>query len=325
LQSAGNHELVGISRRRPADDPPYAGVSWYEGDLSDRLAAAPVLAEALQGAEVVVNLAWMIQPSHDRELMRRTNVEGTRLVADAARTAGVAHLVHMSSIGTYSPGAGRRVDEAWPVEGVPTSYYSVDKAACEALLAGYEADLTVSRIRPTLILQPQAASEIARYFLGRLVPVSAAAPAVLRLLPWPAALTVQFVHAEDVANAVAAVIEAREAGAFNVASDPAVDRAEFRRIFGGVGPALPPRLLRILADVSWRARLQPTGPGWIDLAIALPLLDCSRIQALGWRPKHSGLETLEAFVAALRRREGGPGPLLFRRKAGQLLRGHGST
>jgi UDP-glucose 4-epimerase len=114
LSRDGRHDLVGVSRRRPPDAAPYARVQWYEADLSDREAAEPVLAEALRGADVVVNLAWMIQPSHDRELMRRTNVEGTRLVADAARKAKVAHLVHMSSIGTYSPGPGKRIDESWP-------------------------------------------------------------------------------------------------------------------------------------------------------------------------------------------------------------------
>lgn len=309
--AADGHETIGVSRRRPPQEPPFAGVPWHQIDVGARSAPAS-LTETMRGADAVVHLAWLIQPSHDRELMRRTNQDGSRAVLSAVRAAGVGHLVHMSSVGAYSPAEqGVCVDETWPCDGVPTSYYSVDKAAVEHLLDTVTPEeFTLTRVRPSLILQPGAASEIARYFLGPLVPMRAVRPGVLRLMPWPNALCVQFVHTDDVADAIMRILLGRIPGAFNVAAEPVVDRATYRQTFGGVGPSVAARVLGLGAGITWRLRLQPTAKGWVDLATRSPLLDTTRLRALGWQPRHSAVETLRGFVDALHRASGGPGPLL---------------
>jgi nucleoside-diphosphate-sugar epimerase len=305
----GTHELIAVSRREPPLEPPYSYARWVAQDLTAD-DAVERLQDVVRGADAVVHLAWAIQPSHRRPLMRRTNQGGSEVVFEAARRAGVPHLVHVSSIGAYAPGAGRVVDEDWPATGIPTSGYSVDKAAVEKALQAYRDEFTISIVRPTIVLQPAAAAEISRYFLGTFVPTRLLQPPVLRRAPWPSALTVQFVHAADVASAIETVIEARAPGAFNVASGPVIDRERFAALFGGVGPDLPPRVLRAAATASWHARLQPTDPGWVDLALQLPLQDTSRIEALGWQPQHAGDTVLAEFVAALRDGSGRGGPLL---------------
>ena len=105
LGGTDEHELVGISRRPAPDAPPYEWAEWVALDISAP-DAEQKLTDAFRGADAVVHLAWLIQPSHDREVMRRTNQSGTLAVARAAVAAGVPHLVHQSSIGTYAPGAG---------------------------------------------------------------------------------------------------------------------------------------------------------------------------------------------------------------------------
>jgi nucleoside-diphosphate-sugar epimerase len=276
--------------------------------------APDLLAAACRGADALVHLAWLIQPSHDREALRRTNQDGTRAVAEAARSANVRHLVHLSSIGTYAAAPGRTVDESWDHTGIPTSSYSVDKAWCENLLDGFENDVAVARVRPTLVLQEDAAGEISRYFLGRLIPVSVLGRPVLRFGPWPAALAVQFVHADDVAAALELILRTGATGAFNVASDPPVDRDVFRDQYGGVGPSVPKPVLRAAADLTWRLHAQPTDAGWIDLGFDLPLISTERIRALGWTPGRSGPDVLRSFLAALQGRTGGSGPLLYPRR-----------
>jgi nucleoside-diphosphate-sugar epimerase len=307
------HEIVGVSRRTPPDVPPYSWVRWHAMDIADP-DAQERLTTAFAGVDAVVHLAWAIQPTHDRSYLRRVNQDGTLAVAHAARAAGAAHLVHMSSIGTYAPAPGRWVDESWAATGVPSSSYSVDKAAVERALGGVEDDLTLTRVRPALILQDAAASEISRYFLGPFLPLAALRPGVVRRAPVPAGVQVQLVHADDVAQALATVVGRRAGGAFNVAAPTPIDRAVFAEVFGGVGPALPPRLLRSLTTLTWRLHLQPTDPGWLDLALGVPLLDTTAIQGLGWRARRSGAEVLAEFVAALRRGAGRPGPLLERRR-----------
>ena len=296
-----------------------------------------VLAEACTGADAVVHLAWLIQPSYDRELLRRTNQGGTARVIEAVRRARVAHLVHFSSVGTYSPArTAQPVSEDYPHDGVPSSPYSVDKAAAEDLLDRFEAELaesgaratsgtattTVTRMRPGLILQAAAASEIARYFLPRPVPTSLLQPGVLRLAPFPAGIAVQFVHARDVAHAVLLVLRERAGGAFNVAAEPVVDRQSWRSMFGGVAPPIPIPVLRGLVHSSWAAHLQPVDPGWIDLAANVPVLNTDRIRQLGWRPEYTAEQVLREFLQALRDGRGTASPALApRAKLRRLLPG----
>jgi nucleoside-diphosphate-sugar epimerase len=268
----------------------------------------------------VVHLAWLIQPSRDREVMRRTNIDGTAAVVQAAVDAGVRHLVHQSSIGAYSPGHGRIVDESWPTDGVATSTYSVDKAEAERIVSSAEQACAVTRVRPALIMQDAAASEIIRYFLGPLIPHAVLRRSVVRFAPLPDALAFQVVHADDVAAAIDLLLTTRADGAFNVAAAPTIDRTAFRSVFGGVGPALPPAVIRAAATLTWHARLQPTEPGWIDLAAQVPQLDSGRLAALGWQPAHAATEVLGRFVDALSRGAGRPGPLLRPRSRGDRAR-----
>ncbi|MDQ2797874.1 MAG: hypothetical protein M3Y06_12080, partial [Actinomycetota bacterium] len=208
-------------------------------------------------------------------------------------------------------------DETWPVTGVPTSSYGIDKSAAEVIVSRAEAHTTVARMRPGLIFQDAAASEVARYFLGPLVPTGLLGRRVLRVAPFSDALSFQVVHADDVATAIELVLTTKASGAFNVAAEPVIDRAVFERIFGGVGPALPVSVLRAAAAATWHARLQPTEPGWIDLAAGIPLMDTARIRELGWVPTHDAGDVLGRFVDAVKRGAGRPGPLLYRRRPGR--------
>lgn len=309
LAADPGNELVGIARRRPPPVAPYSSAQWRCLDISAADAPAK-LVEAFTGADVVVHLAWLIQPSYDRELLRRTNQGGTAAVVAAVRSAGVPHLVHQSSVGAYAPGPGRTVDETWSTAGVPTSMYSVDKAAAERLVDAVESDTLVTRTRPALVFQDDAASEVGRYFVGPLVPRFLLRPAVLRFAPLPATMAFQVVHADDLAGAIALLIERRAGGAFNVAAAPVIDRPVWRATFGGVGPEVSPKLIRAVADAAWRARLQPTEPGWIDLAAQSPVMDTSRLEALGWRAARDAADVLKNFVAAIRTYRGHSGPLL---------------
>src|SRR3954449_8429958 len=169
LVRSGAAEVRGLARRQPPDIAPYDGVRWHLADLGEA-ASERVLPGFLEGADAVVHLAWALQPGRHPEALRRGNVEGTRRVVRAAVAAGVGHVVHMSSVGAYAPGArGTKVTEDWPTTGVPSSQYSRDKAEAERAvreILGRYPKVVGSVVRPTLILQPEAASEIGRYFLG---------------------------------------------------------------------------------------------------------------------------------------------------------------
>lgn len=308
--SSSEDELVAISRRRPPAEDPYDRAEWHTIDIGQP-GAREQLQQAFAGADAVVHLAWLIQPTRERQVMRRVNHDGTAAVRDAAVAAGVAHLVHQSSVGAYSPGPGRWVDESWPTGGVASSTYSVDKVAAERLVDAAEDKLLVTRVRPALIFQDDAASEVARYFIGPLLPRIVVRRGLMRLAPLPAALAFQVVHADDVAAALELVLRRRAGGGFNVAAGPLIDRGAWREVFGGVGPAVPPRVLRAVASATWHARLQQTEPGWIDLAAAVPHLRTTRLEEFGWTARHDARDVLGGFIDAMGRGAGHTGPLLY--------------
>jgi nucleoside-diphosphate-sugar epimerase len=312
ISRTGDIDAVGVSRRAPA-----AEQTWHEIDIS-RPDSDVLLRAAFDGADAVVHLAWLLQPSHDVARLARTNVDGSRRVFDAAVAAGVPHLVYTSSVGAYSPGpTDRTVDESWPVDGVPSSTYSSQKAAVERILDRTEAsdpDLTVTRFRPGLVLQHDAASEIRRYFIGGLVPnalFDLAARGRLPVLPLPSGLTLQFVHAGDVADAVVLALRSRLPGAVNLAAEPPMTPRRLASLLGAVHLPMPTFALRTLAALTWRLRLQPTEPGWLDLADSIPVLDTTRATVeLGWKPAHSAQEAVVALLRGLAEGAGAATPPL---------------
>ena len=183
----------------------------------------------------------------------------------------------------------RAVDESWPTDGIPTSFYARHKAAAERLLDEVEAahpGLRVVRLRPGLIFKREAAGDPAAV-RGPVPAVAAARPGRLPLLPLPAGLC-QAVHSADVGEAYRlAATDQRARGAYNVAADPVLDAAALGRMLGARPVASRPRGARRRSP-DLAARLQPTPPGWLDMGMPVPLMAARRIrEELGWAPRHA--------------------------------------
>jgi hypothetical protein len=82
-------------------------------------------------------------------------------------------------------------------------------------------------------------------------------------------------------------------------------------VLGARAVHLPKPVLRTVADLAWKARLQPLDPGWIDLAFAVPLLDTTRARTeLGWEPSVDAETALAQVVAGMADRAGTSSPAL---------------
>ncbi|MDE8589345.1 NAD-dependent epimerase/dehydratase family protein [Arthrobacter sp. NQ4] len=313
----GSLELVGISRRLPdTSREPYAGVHWHTLDVGLER-DIPRLEQALDGVDAVVHLAWQIQPNRDLDMLHRTNVMGTRNVLDAAGRAGVKQVVCASSVGAYSKsGKDQRRDESWPAGGMAGSHYSRHKAEQEKLLDGFMAanpGIAVARLRPALIFQEHAGAEIGRYFLGRVLSRLLPPKPWLPILPVPDNLVFQAVHADDVAEAYWRVVDQRASGAFNIAAEPVLTPQELGRILGAkrILP-IPMALLHAVVDLTWRARVQPTDSGWVQMAAGAPIMDTSRAERiLAWEPNVSSIDAVKELLAGMGKGEGvSPSPVL---------------
>lgn len=319
--------IVGVARRAPAWD--LDKVEWVAADVT-----SDPLEPIFSGADAVIHLAWAIQPSRDDELLRRINVDGSRRVFDAVAAAEVPSLVYASSVGTYSPGPKNElVDETWPTAGIDSLFYSRHKAEVERLLDRFEHEhvgVRVVRLRPGLIFRRESAVGIRRLFLGPLFPGSLMRPELIRLVPKLERLRVQAVHTEDVAEAYRLAALGDGYGAFNVAADPIIDSNFLAELFGARQVVVSERVLRRAAELSWRLRLQPTPPGWLDLALQTPLMSSERARGdLGWKPRHDSGEALLELLAGMREPEGFPTPPLDPassgpHRSGEVLSGVGA-
>lgn len=210
--------------RRPVE---IAGVEPVLGDLLD----PAVVQRAAAGAALIVHCASVIWGS--REEVMRVNVEGTRLLLEAAVQGGCTRFLHMSSTTVYALDDRAVVDETTPFcqEG---SDYTLSKVAAEqAVWARHALGLPVTVLRP-------------RYILGGHPTSSWSALLAQRLLTGAYALqghgqgSWSYVHVDNLAEAVVLVARsARAVGqAYNIVDGQTTARAftDHFRQWLGVGP-----------------------------------------------------------------------------------------
>jgi UDP-glucose 4-epimerase len=171
----------------------------------------------------------------------------------------------------------------------------------------------VVRLRPGLIMKRESAEEIRRLFTGPLLPSPLVRPDRLFVFPHVPGAVAQLVHSKDVGEAYRLAVVRDVTGAFNVAAEPEVDGRRIAAAVGARAVTIPPRVARALAAASWHARLQPTSPDWLDLALGVPLLDATRArEELGWTPQRDGVETMVELLHGLAERAAGATPPLRR-------------
>jgi nucleoside-diphosphate-sugar epimerase len=121
----------------------------FEGDLSSR----ERLAGAMAGADAVFHVAADYRigiPARERPAMHEANVRGTENVLDAARDAGVARTVYVSTVNVFGNTCGEIVDETYERAGDEfVSEYDRTK-----WLAHRAAKERIERGDPIVIVQP---------------------------------------------------------------------------------------------------------------------------------------------------------------------------
>jgi nucleoside-diphosphate-sugar epimerase len=295
--------VLGIARRLPQWQP--AKTTWIKVDV-----CRDDLDRHFRGADAVVHLAWLFQPTHDELATWRNNVLGSIRVFDAVARTGVAALVYASSVGAYSPGPkeDRGVDESWPTHALPTAAYGREKSYLERVLDTFERqhpDIRVARLRPGFIFKREAATEQRRLFAGPLLPASLVRPSLLPIIPDLPGLRLQALHSLDAADAFRLAVVRPVTGAFNIAADPVLDPRSLGDLLGARPLRLPLLPIRAAVAAAWKLHVLPASPTLLDLALSLPIMDISRArEELGWHPTRTSLEAIAEFLEGLRARGG---------------------
>lgn len=310
----GVESITGIARRLPNWTAPKT--RWLTADV-----ATADLAPLFRGADVVIHLAWLFQPTRRPLTTWRTNVTGSARVFEAVAEAGVPALVCASSIAAYSPGPkDRAVDENWPTDGWPTAAYGREKAYVERVLDTFEQrhpQIRVVRLRPGFIFKRESASQQRRLFAGPLLPNRLVRPGVIPVVPDLPGLRFQVVHNADVAEAYRLAALRPVRGAFNIAADPVVDAALLADILAARPVRVPVAPVRAALALAWHLRLVPAAPQLFDALLRLPVLDTTRARLkLGWAPRRTSREAIEELLRGLREGAGMSTPPLSERVAG---------
>ncbi|RZU31816.1 NAD-dependent epimerase/dehydratase family protein [Blastococcus saxobsidens] len=132
--------------RRAGSAPVLAGVTEHVGDFADGSVASAVT----RGADAVVSTVHPM--GSPREVQHRVGVEGTPVLARAARDAGVARFVHVSTAGVHDRSAGvGDIAEDGALLPQGSGAYPDTKNATDAALAQV-GGLTTVLVRPPAII-----------------------------------------------------------------------------------------------------------------------------------------------------------------------------
>lgn len=304
----GVESVVGVARRTP--DWTMPKLHWVAADMRK-----DDLTGVFGGADAVVHLGWLFQPTHRPAVTWDNNVKGSIRVFEAVVRAGVPALVHASSVGAYSPGPkDRPVSESWPTDGWPGASYPVEKAYLERVLDAFELanpDVRVVRMRPGFIFKSGAASQQRRLFAGPFLPNRLVRPGLVPVVPDLPGLVFQALHTEDAASAYRLAVLRDVDGAFNIAAAPVVDAHLLAECLKAKVVRVPAGPVRAALTAAWRLHLVPASPGLFDTVLRVPVMDTSRARTeLGWTPQHTARDAIQDFLHGLRHGSGLPTPPL---------------
>jgi nucleoside-diphosphate-sugar epimerase len=145
---------------------------------------------------------------------------------------------------------------------------------------------------------------------------------VLPVVPHLNRVRFQAVHAHDIADAYRRALLSDASGAYNIAADPVMTTKDVAGLLRARSVPVPMAVARAALDLTWRMRLHPLSPGWLDMAAQIPALDATRARTeLGWTPAYDGREALRTVLRGIAGGASGPTPALEDQSVTQLLRG----
>lgn len=298
--------IMGMARRpfEPASRG-WTKTIYRQGDILDREAVDALVADA----DVMVHLAFIIMGS--RQESARVNLTGTRNVFEACAAGAEAghprRLVYTSSVAAYGYHSDNPLPltEDVPPRGSPEHYYSEQKAACEAALAEITAgsSLEVFILRPCVVAGPQAHA-LADAMPWNQIPYAGAVTRLLPMLKPPIpdpGNPLQLVHHDDVATAIAlAATSSAPPGAYNIAGDGVISVSDVAKALGGRPVKVPAAAATATSAVVARLPFVPSAAEWLHIARTSVVMDTTKAKTrLGWTPKHTSAQTLEALAASL--------------------------
>lgn len=222
----------------------FSRVEWVDGDILD----VASLEEAMAGTGAVVHAAAKVSlHSHEKDVMFKTNIEGSANVMNAAIAQGIPRLVHVSSIAALGrTSEGGHVDETkkWQKSRSNTNY-AISKHYGEM-----EAWRAIGEGLRAVIVSPGTILGYGDWHTSS----CAIFKTVYDEVPWYTNGINGFVDVEDVARAVVMLMESNVSGEKFIIS---AENSSFRQLFNFIADEFGKRhplreATPFLASVAWR-------------------------------------------------------------------------
>ncbi len=242
------------------------------------------LAARLDGVDVVCHVAGSAA-ERDDVAAERILVEGMRRLLGAARGVGAMVLVSSATVYGAWPDNSIPLTEEAPIRPNPGCDFALHRAEIERMAREWSSansGRTVGVLRAAVELDPDQPTWLAQSLQAThgVRPADADPPA-------------QFVHLDDLADAVVVVARGRLDGVFNVAADGWLSADETRALTGTRHRvAVPETVATALARLTWRWRIGHTPPGFIPYVIHPWVVATDRLEAEGWHAAHANDEAL---------------------------------
>lgn len=267
------------------------------------------------GINSVVHLAYVLAPPRDRESTRRAalnaparsyyrasgagadaawkvNVGGAMNVMEACANAEVRHVLYLSSASVYgahpdNPAFMTEDRRPNPNLGFP---YSEDKIVAESFMSGIsnrDSSIPAAIFRACPVVGPNADNFIAAAFRKPILPMMGGFDPEM-----------QFIHEDDLINAMVRCLKTRIDGVYNLAADGAIRWSRMAEMMGRRTLRLPPFAWRALTAAGWRLRLQSVSPpAGLDFITYPWTVNANKIKrALGIEFRYASCEAWRAYA-----------------------------
>lgn len=252
------------------------------------------LAQRLAGVDVVVHLAFIMDPIKDESRMRDVNVAGSQNVFRSSAEAGVKKIIYTSSATVYGahPDNDFPLTEESPLRANLDFSYPAHKLEVEYVIKEFRQefpDITMTVFRPAIVFGSHVDN------------------AWSHMLELPVAFGVrghdpplQFVHEEDVARALHHAVGADLDGPFNLAPADHIGVDEMLATIGRKRISLAEPSAYGMAEKLWSAGLGEAPAGMLHYLMHPWVVSPAKLEATGFRCERSSTDAFAETATASR-------------------------
>lgn len=233
--------------------------------------------------DAVLHIGRIFPHEHDRTRRYNANVLGSKKLFELSRKYGVSQMLVHSTYFVYGASAYNPalLDEDTPLKASEVTQDLVDSVELENLAQIYlwkAPELNITILRPCNVLGPGVRNTMSLLLSRPLVPV------LLGFSP-----LMQFLHVDDMADALVAAFEQNKPGIYNVAPDDyvtyqvAVEQSGCRKL---PVPSIPPLLPKLISGVlNWNSFFPPYLINYFKYPV---IIDGSLFcETFGWKPRRN--------------------------------------